>query len=125
MADYIICIPSYKRAQVCKERTLNTLHKNKIDPKKIYVYVASKEEYDNYKTTLDHTVYNKLIIGKKGLAQQRQFISNQWPTNKHIVFLDDDVESIDLSLSAQFKSHNLDYFIKYAFTECVKYKSYI
>jgi len=125
MTDYIICIPSYKRAQVCKERTLNTLHKNKIDPKKIYVYVASKEEYDNYKTILDHTVYNKLIIGKKGLAQQRQFISNQWPTNKHIVFLDDDVESIDLSLSAQFKSHNLDYFIKYAFTECVKYKSYI
>ena len=125
MADYIICIPSYKRSHVCKERTLNALHNHKIDPKKIYVYVANKEEYATYKTILDAATYNKLIIGKKGLAQQRQFISNQWPTNKHIVFLDDDVESIDLSLSAQFKSHNLDYFIKYAFTECVKYKSYI
>jgi hypothetical protein len=124
-ADYIICIPSYKRSQVCKERTLNTLHKNKIDPKKIFVYVANKEEYDLYKTTLDDKMYNKLVVGKKGLAQQRQFITNQWPANKHIVFLDDDVESIDLSLSSLFKSHNLDYFIKYAFTECTKHKSYI
>jgi hypothetical protein len=125
MSDYIICIPSYKRAQVCKERTLNALQKNKIDPKKIYVYVANKEEYATYKTILDAATYNKLIIGKKGLVPQRQFITNQWPTNKHIVFLDDDVESIDLSLSAEFKKHNLDYFIKYAFSECVKYKSYI
>jgi len=125
MEDYIVCIPSYKRAQVCKERTLNALHKYHIDPKKIYVYVANKEDYDLYKTTLDPATYNKLIIGKKGLVPQRQFITNQWGANKHIVFLDDDVESIDLSLSPQFKSHNLDYFIKNAFNECIKMKSYI
>jgi hypothetical protein len=125
MEDYIVCIPSYKRAQVCKERTLNALHKYHIDPKKIYVYVANKEDYDLYKTTLDPATYHKLIIGKKGLVPQRQFITNQWGANKHIVFLDDDVESIDLSLSPQFKKHNLDYFIKTAFSECVKAKSYI
>jgi hypothetical protein len=123
--DYIICIPSYKRAQVCKERTLNTLRVHKIDPQRIYVYVANKEDYDLYLATLDKSTYNKLIIGKKGLVQQRQFISNQWATNKQIVFFDDDVEKIDLSLSAQFKNHNLDYFLKYAFSECLKYKSYI
>jgi hypothetical protein len=38
---------------------------------------------------------------------------------------DDDVESIDLSLSPRFKGHNLDYFIKEAFDECVKNHSYI
>ena len=112
MTDYIVCIPSYKRALVCKERTLNALHKNNIDPKKIYVYVANKEDYELYKTTLDPKTYHKLVIGKKGLVPQRQFIMNQWPANKHIVFLDDDVESIDLSLSPVFKKHNLDYFIK-------------
>ena len=125
MADYVVCIPSYKRAVVCKERTLTALHKNNIDPKKIHVYVANKEDYELYKNTLDPKTYNTLVIGKKGLVPQRHFISNQWPANKHIVFLDDDVESIDLSLSAEFKKHNLDYFIKYAFSECVKYKSYI
>ena len=125
MTDYIICIPSYKRAQVCNERTLKTLHENKIDPKRIYVYVADKEDYKLYEEALDKKNYNKLVIGKKGLVPQRQFIMNQWPNGKHIVFFDDDIEKIDLSLSPEFKKHNLDYFIKYAFTECVKHKSYI
>ncbi len=124
-SDYVICIPSYKRATFCKEKTLATLHKNKIDPKKIYVYVANKEDYDLYTQTLDKNMYNKLVIGKKGLVPQRQFIMQQWPKGKHIVFFDDDVESIDLSLSPRFKRHNLNYFIKEAFNECEKNDSFI
>ena len=123
--DYVICIPSYKRANFCNEKTLATLHRHKIDHNKIYVYVANKEDYELYKETLDKSLYNKLVIGKKGLVPQRQFIMEQWPQGKHIVFFDDDVESIDLSLSPQFKSHNLDYFIKYAFDKCVKNHAYI
>ena len=123
--DYVICIPSYKRANFCNEKTLATLHKHKIDHNKIYVYVANKEDYELYKEKLDKSLYNKLVIGKKGLVPQRQFIMEQWPQGKHIVFFDDDVESIDLSLSPHFKSHNLDYFIKHAFEECVKNKAYI
>lgn len=123
--DYIICIPSYKRANVCKEKTLATLIENKIDPKKIYVYVANKEDYELYKQTLEPSEYNKLVIGKKGLVPQRQFIMEQWPTGKQIVFFDDDVESIDLSLSPRFKGHNLDYFIRQAFNECNEQNAYI
>ncbi len=123
--DYVICIPSYKRANFCNEKTLATLHKHKIDHKKIYVYVANKEDYHLYKETLDPSLYNKLVIGKKGLVPQRQFIMEQWPQGKHIVFFDDDVESIDLSLSPRFKGHDLDYFINEAFDECTKHQSYI
>ena len=125
MTDYIVCIPSYKREKVCNEKTLSTLHKHKIDPKKIYVYVANQEDYEIYKNHLDSKLYNKLVIGKKGLVPQRQFISEQWSVNKNIVFFDDDVESIDLSLSPKFKNHNLDYFIKNAFHECRENHSYI
>lgn len=125
MDDYIICIPSYNRSNICNEKTLNTLNKNNIDSHKIYVYVANKEEYDIYKSTLNTSFYNKLIIGKKGIVQQRQFINEQWPENKHIVFLDDDIESIDRSLSPKFKNRNLDYFIKEAFKECEKNNSFI
>jgi cellulose synthase/poly-beta-1,6-N-acetylglucosamine synthase-like glycosyltransferase len=125
MSNYVICIPSYKRANFCNEKTLTTLNNQKIDPKKIYVYVANKEEYDTYKNVLNTKLYNKLVVGKKGLAPQRQFITDQWPENKHIVFLDDDVESIDLSLSPLFKKHNLNYFIEHAFDECIKNKAYI
>lgn len=125
MSDYVVCIPSYKRSKVCNEKTLKTLHKMKIDPKKVNVYVANKEDYDLYEETLNKQYYNKLIIGKKGLVQQRDYIMHNTPEGKHIVFLDDDIESIDLSLSPQFKKHNLDYFIKFAFDECKKNKSYI
>jgi hypothetical protein len=125
MSDYVVCIPSYKRAELCKDKTLKTLHDNKIDSKRIYVYVANKEDFKLYEEILDKNTYNKIIIGKLGLVPQRQFITNQWPDGKHIVFFDDDIQSIDLSLSVKFKNHNLDYFIKQAFKECVKYKSYI
>jgi len=121
MSDYIICIPTYKRAEICKKRTLNTLQQNNIDPKIIYVYVADQEEYDIYKNTLDITSYNELIIGVKGLVSQRQFICNSWENNKYIVSLDDDIESIDLSLI----NENLDSFIRSAFDKCTKHKSYI
>ena len=124
-SDYVICIPSYKRAVLCKEKTIATLHKHKIDPKKIFVYVANKEDYDLYIEKLDKNDYNKIIIGKKGLVPQRQFIMEQWPAGKHIVFFDDDVQSIDLSLSSKFKQHSLDYFFREAFKECVKNNAFI
>jgi len=125
MTDYVVCIPSYKRSTVCNERTLRMLHDNKIDSSRIYVYVANQEDYDIYLKTLNKDFYNKLVIGKKGLVPQRQFIMNQWSEGKHIVFFDDDVERIDLSLSPLFKNHSLDYFFRYAFTECKKRGSYI
>lgn len=124
LSDYVVCIRSYKRASVCNEKTLATLKKNKIPASRIYVYVIA-EEYDLYKETLDKSAYNKLVIGKKGGVQQSEFIIEQWPEGKHIVCLDDDIASVDLSLSPMFKRHNLDYFIKTAFKECVKNKAYI
>ena len=123
--DYIVCIPSYKRSNICNDKTLTMLKKNNILSEKIYVYVANKEEYDEYIKILDKTYYHKLIIGKKGLVKQKQFIMESWKNGKYIVFFDDDVSSVDLSLSPLFKKHNLDYFIKYAFKECVKEHSYM
>jgi hypothetical protein len=116
---YVICIPSYKRATICNEKTLKTL--SEIDSSRIYVYVT-EEDYEIYNSTLDKSRYNKLIIGEKGLVQQRQFIMNQWDTNQQIVFFDDDIEKIDLSLS---ESKSLEQFIIYAFNQCQNYNSYI
>ena len=122
---YVICIPTYKRAKGCNDKTLTTLHKHRIDPTVIFVYVANQEEYDIYKEILDPSLYNELIVGKEGLVPQRQFISEQWTTGKHIVFFDDDIESIDISLSPRFKEHTLDSFIKIAFDECENNRAYI
>lgn len=125
MTDYVVCIPSYKRADVCNDKTLTMLKKNKIDSKKIYVYVANKDEYDEYLRVLDPKLYNKLVIGIKGLVPQRQFIMEQWKDGEHIVFFDDDVEKIDLSISTKFKGKTLNYFFNSAFKECKKQKSFL
>jgi len=123
--NYVICIPSYKRAELLNEKTLKMLKDNKIPKRNIYVYVANKKEYDEYCNKLDKNLYNKIKIGVKGLVKQRQFISEDWPLNKQIVFFDDDVESIDLSLSHIFKNKTLNYFLKYAFKKCMEENSYI
>ena len=125
MTDYVVCIPSYKRSQICNEKTLKTLKKMNIPSSKIYVYLANKEEEVEYEKILDKKLYNKLVVGIKGLVPQRQFIMEQWPEGKHIVFFDDDVASIDLSMSKIFKSKSLDFFFKYAFKECKKMKSFM
>uniref|UniRef100_A0A6C0DPM4 Glycosyltransferase 2-like domain-containing protein n=1 Tax=viral metagenome TaxID=1070528 RepID=A0A6C0DPM4_9ZZZZ len=124
MSDYVVCIPSYKRADLCNEKTLKTLHQHKIPSNKIFVYIVSDDEKE-YKEKLDPKTYNKIIVGKKGLVQQRQFIQHQFPEGKHIVFFDDDIASIDLKMSSLFKSHSLDYFFKYAFDQCKKNQAYI
>lgn len=122
--DYVVCIPSYKRAETCNEKTLKMLHDNKVPVEKIFVYVANKTEFDEYKKVLNPKFYNKIVVGKKGLVPQRQFIMNQWKEGQSIVFFDDDVESIDLSIS-MFKNKPLSQFFKHAFGECRKQKAYI
>ena len=122
---YIICIPSYKRSNICNSKTLMTLKQHNIPKEKIFVFVANNKELKEYQEILDTNLYSKLIVGKKGLVQQRQFIIDSFPEGKHIVFFDDDVEKIDLKMSNKFKSHSLDYFFKAAFDECKKQKAYI
>lgn len=123
-SDYIVAIPSYKRAELCSAKTLAMLKKNHISKDKINVYVANDEEYKTYKETLDSSTYGKLIVGVKGLVPQRQFIMDNQPANKHIVFFDDDVESIDLSLS-KFKGKSLDHFFQEAFQTTKEHGAYM
>ena len=125
MTDYIVAIPSYKRAEVCRDKTIAMLRHHKIPASKIFVYVANNEELADYEKVLDKSLFNKMVVGKKGLVPQRQFIMSKWPEGKHIVFFDDDVAKIDMTLSPMFKGKSLDAFFKAAFGECKKQHSYI
>ena len=72
--DYVIAIPSYKRAHILKEKTLDLLKRQKIPKQKIYIFVANKKEHDEYKKVLP-PYYHKIIIGKVGMKNIRNFIS--------------------------------------------------
>jgi len=123
--DYVVCIPSYKRSRICNEKTLKMLQKAHIPASKIYVYVANEAEKKEYEAVLDSARYGRLVVGKPGVVAQRHFITQQWPEGKHLVLLDDDVESVDMSLSGLFRRASLDAFFKAAFQECRKKGAYM
>ena len=49
LTDYVVAIPSYKRPQTLKNKTLKILQEHKIDPKRIDIFVADKEQESIYK----------------------------------------------------------------------------
>jgi hypothetical protein len=112
--DYIIVIPSYKRPTILQNKTLTCLHNLGVPADKINIFII-EDEYVDYHNKLNRDYYNQLIIGKKGLVQQREFINTYYPANTKIISLDDDIDTIDLSLS---KYTTIDEFFTDAFTEC-------
>jgi len=118
---YKIAIPSYKRSLLCNNQTLKMLHDNAIDPSLIYVFIV-EQELDIYVANLNPKWYNAIIIGQKGIGNQRQFIRDYFNEGEHIISIDDDIVNVDFSLTDYVK---LDDFFKDAFIECVKHKSFI
>ena len=86
-----IVIPSYNRVEILKERTLAFLDKHKMDKNLIYIFVV-REEFGKYQEAL-HSDYN-IIIGKKGISNQRGFISEYFDDGTPLVSMDDDIKDI-------------------------------
>jgi len=112
----MISVPSYKRSHACREKTISTLERH--DLKQATVFVVA-EEYDEYRRLMPEWV--TVSIGVKGIVAQRQFIMDQYPPNTNIVFMDDDIEEIDLS----FTSYTLKTFIEDAFKHCREKGAYL
>ena len=104
-----------------------TLKKGKVDKKRIYVFVANKTEEKLYREKLDPNTYHKLVVGKKGIGNQRVFISKYFPENKKIVSMDDDVQNmIQLKRDNNLKKiSNLDTLFKRAFKTLDKHNLYL
>ena len=118
--DYIICIPSYKREYLCETNTLAMLKTNEIDKNKIFIFVASSDEYDLYYNFINKDLYNQLIVGVLGLKEQKTFIENYYEEGKQILYLDDDIKEIDLD-----SFNSLDDLIQTGFRECKNKGSFI
>jgi len=120
MSGYVVAIPSYNRAELLKTKTLAMLQKGGVDPKRIYVFVANKEEVAIYRQTLDPATYHKLVVGEKGITQQRRFIVRYFAEGQAIVSVDDDVEILQ-QLSADGEKlrpmTDVDGFFRKAFAE--------
>ncbi len=124
-ADYVIAIPSYKRAETLRDKSLAVLKEYKIDPKRIDVFVANKEEEKVYKETLEPGSYHKIVVGVPKIGPQRNFISNYYPVGKPVIHMDDDIQGfIEYSPSAkrnEKKLVSLERVIQRGFAECRKH----
>lgn len=91
--EYVIAIPSLNRSESIINKTLETLKRQNVPKEYINIFVI-KEEYDLYVNTIPKDLYNKIIIGKLGLLEQKKFISSYYPENTNILSLDDDIEQV-------------------------------
>jgi hypothetical protein len=145
---YVIAIPSYKRPIILLMKTLRTLYRNNIDPKRIYIFLANQDQLTEYKNLYSDPLaidkYNiprgykayiqkpVFVVGFKGLRNQRNFISDYFPPGQCILHMDDDIDSIQ-ELNTQQQTAitqstrrrytlqpitNLDKFIRSAFEQC-------
>lgn len=124
---YQIAIPSYKRPETLRDKTLMVLQKYRIPPSAITIFVANKEEEDIYKKTLKKGTYNKLVVGVVGMGDIRNFISHYYPIGTKIVNIDDDIKGfLEYDAHAARKERPLRSLLavmKRGFEECEKHEA--
>ena len=89
--EYTIAIPSYQRPETLKNKTLNLLQNHKIDPQRINIFVANKQQEQEYNDALEPNSYNKIIRGRKGIKNIRNFMSNHFDEGQKVFYMDDDI----------------------------------
>tara|TARA_R110000823_G_scaffold213554_1_gene343444 strand:+ start:405 stop:1148 length:744 start_codon:yes stop_codon:yes gene_type:complete len=84
-------IPSLARYSIINNKTLKLLNNYNVPKKDIYVFVV-EEEAELYREQIDPEI--NIVTGKKGIAEQRAFISNYFNEGEKLVSLDDDISKI-------------------------------
>ena len=90
--DYKIAIPSYKRSETIKSKTLQLLSKYNIDKHKITIFVANKEEEKIYNKSLNGQY--KIVVGVPTIGKQRNFIEQYYSEGTKLMMFDDDIDAV-------------------------------
>ena len=91
-----IAIPSYQRPHLIQSKTLRYLRVQGYPPEQILIFVASDDEKRLYETGVPPHLYGEIIVGRLGLKEQRNFISDYLDEDEIYISFDDDVESLKL-----------------------------
>jgi hypothetical protein len=87
--DFHLAIPSYRRAEMIGKKTLKFLKESGAPNPTIYV--ADQEDLTAYRNLYPEI---DIRLAVKGIAACRNFIQNEQPLGKRIVFIDDDIDEI-------------------------------
>ena len=89
--NFVIAIPSYKRAKTLRDKTLALLKRKGVPASIIFIFVATAEEKEEYDSVLSPADYNTLIVGVPGMGNIRNFITSYFPLGQKIMNIDDDI----------------------------------
>ena len=92
--DFVVAIPSYRRAEKLRDQTLKFLTRENFPIEKIFVFVADEEEKSSYLEVLTPGTFGTLVVGVPGLSQQRNFILEFFPQGQKILCIDDDIKKL-------------------------------
>ena len=119
---YVVAIPTYKRAETISKNSLGVLNKRGIQKSRVYLFVANLAEKKIYQQQVESHLYGHIIVGKLGLRNQRNFITQYFKEGQMIVEMDDDIGEIYRLQAGKEKKDNklleltnLDHFFKDAF----------
>ena len=99
-----VAIPSYRRSDVIMDKTLGTLRRGGVAISNIYIFVVDDEK-ELYQTACPGY---QVIVGLKGLVQQRAFIQGFFSEHDTIVMMDDDIEQIYRPVDSKTKEQISD-----------------
>ena len=129
--NYVVCIPTLQRSTTIANKTLKVLSDKLVSPSRIFLFVASEIEYDDYMKNVPNKLFNKIIIGEYGIKNQRNFITNYFEENICILEMDDDLKDINYLLPGIEKKFNEIYpildlhnFILEAFNNLIEKNAY-
>jgi len=127
MPGYVVAIPTYKRHEILEKKSLKTLIDGGVSPSKIYIFLANEEEKEIYEKEIPKSMYHKLVVGVKGIANQRKFMVKYFKEGEHVVSIDDDVEALFKFQSSTklTKMTDIDKFFKEAFQRLHQEKLFI
>lgn len=102
--SFKVAIPSYRRSDVIRDKTLETLRRGGVAISDIYIFVTDDEQEAYEKACNGY----QIIVGLKGLVEQRAFIQGFFPLDTNIVMIDDDVTQIYQPVSEKTKEEITD-----------------
>lgn len=97
-----IVIPSYKRVEQLKNKTLAMLRSYNIPDDICKIYVANDDELAAYQQVIEGN-YDWQVIGRPGIGYLRNYISKHNKENEWLLWIDDDIEEVQFLQDGKLK----------------------
>jgi hypothetical protein len=94
MSDFVICVPTYNRAELFKTHAYKSIAANGLTDR-LYIFVADEKQKAIYEEALQGLPYKEIRVrcnGEPELWKSYQAISESFPEGQKIIWIEDKVQ---------------------------------